>query len=59
MKAACAAGGIGVPTDFRNVLLLTSKGVQAIVDLPSSDASSVSALSKKGDALRPVEAVEA
>lgn len=54
----CAAGGILVPTEG-GVLPLTGQGVQAIVDLQSTEATRSSALSENGDALRFVEAVKA
>lgn len=59
VKLACATGGIDVSMDVRGVLSLMPLGVQAVVDLRSSEAAHASALSEKGDALRHGEAADA
>lgn len=55
VKTACAAGGIRVLRDFSGFLLLTTQGVQAIVNLQSRGLALTSAFSEKGDTFQLVE----
>lgn len=59
VRKDCVAGGITFPKDARGLFLLTRQGLQAMVDLQSSDAESVTGSSEKDDTLQQVKTTRA